>query len=44
MKATGPGTTDIIVRYGEFTDRVTVKVDECPYIEGETEKKGCPMG
>ncbi len=44
VKATGPGTTDIIVQYGAFTDRVTVKVKECPYIEGVTDKRGCPIG
>ena len=43
VKATGPGKTYIIVQYGEFTDRVTVQVDECPYIEGETDKNGCPL-
>ena len=43
VKATGPGKTDIIVQYGGFTDRVTVNVKECPYIEGETEKHGCPL-
>jgi len=43
VKATGPGKADIIVQYGEFTDRVTVNVKECPYIEGETEKHGCPL-
>ena len=43
VKATGPGKTDIIVQYGEFTDRVTVNVKECPYIEGETDKNGCPL-
>jgi hypothetical protein len=43
VRATGPGKTSIIVQYGEFPDRVTVQVDECPYIEGETEKKGCPL-
>ena len=41
VRATGPGKTDIIVRYGELTDRVTVEVDECPYVEGEMED-GCP--
>ena len=39
VKATGPGTTDIIVQYGELTDRVTVHVKECPYTEG---MKRCP--
>jgi len=43
VKATGPGKTSIIVQYGEFTDRVTVNVKECPYIEGETDKHGCPL-
>ena len=43
VPATGPGRTDIIVQYGVFTDRVTVHVKECPYIEGETEKNGCPL-
>jgi len=43
VKATGHGKTDIIVQYGEFTDRVTVNVQECPYIEGETDKHGCPL-
>ena len=43
VKATGPGKTDIIVQYGELTDRVTVHVKECPYIEGETDKHGCPL-
>ena len=39
VKATGPGKTSIIVQYGEFTDRVTVNVKECPYTEG---MKRCP--
>ncbi|HHT9135585.1 MAG TPA: hypothetical protein ACFYD2_11865, partial [Candidatus Avalokitesvara rifleensis] len=39
VRATGPGKTDIIVQYGEFTDRVTVQVKECPYIEGVTDKR-----
>ena len=43
VKATGPGKTSIIVQYGELTDRVTVNVKECPYIEGETDKHGCPL-
>jgi len=43
VRATGPGKTSIIVQYGEFTDRVTVHVKECPYIEGETDKHGCPL-
>ena len=43
VRATGPGKTSIIVQYGEFTDRVTVNVKECPYIEGETDKHGCPL-
>ena len=42
VRATGPGKTDIIVQYGEFTDRVTVNVKECPYIEGKM-KLGCPL-
>jgi len=41
VRATGPGQTDVIVQYGEFTDRVTLKVRECPYIEGKMED-GCP--
>jgi len=41
VKATGSGKTDIIVQYGEYKDRVTVIVDECPYIEGKM-KFGCP--
>jgi len=41
VRATGPGKTDIIVQYGELTDRVTVEVDECPYVEGKM-KFGCP--
>ena len=39
VRATGPGKTSIIVQYGEFTDRVTVNVKECPYTEG---MKRCP--
>jgi hypothetical protein len=39
VRATGPGKTSIIVQYGEFTDRVTVNVKECPYTEG---MDGCP--
>jgi hypothetical protein len=39
VMATGPGKTSIIVQYGEFTDRVTVHVKECPYTEG---MKRCP--
>jgi len=35
------GETDIIVQYGELTDRVTLNVRECPYIEGKM-KFGCP--
>jgi len=42
VRATGPGKTSIIVQYGEFTDRVTVNVKECPYIEGKM-KHGCPL-
>ena len=41
VRATGPGKTDIIVQYGELTDRVTLEVDECPYVEGKM-KNGCP--
>ncbi len=40
VQATGPGKTDIVVQYGAFTDRVSVVVDECPYIEGKMEL-GC---
>ena len=43
VRATGPGKTSIVVQYGEHTDRVTVQVEECPYIEGETDKNGCPL-
>ena len=42
VRATGHGRTDIIVQYGEHTDRVTVQVDECPYIEGKM-NLGCPL-
>ncbi len=41
VQATGPGKTDIIVQYGNFTDRVTIQVRECPYVEGKMED-GCP--
>ncbi len=40
VRATGPGKADIVVQYGEFTDRVTLKVRECPYVEGKMEN-GC---
>ncbi len=43
VQATGPGKTDIIVRYKGHESRVTVHVKECPYIEGKTEKEGCPF-
>ncbi len=43
VQATGPGKTEIIVRYKGYESRVTVHVKECPYIEGKTEKEGCPF-
>jgi hypothetical protein len=43
VKATGPGKTEIIVRYKGHESRVTVHVKECPYIEGVTDKEGCPF-
>jgi hypothetical protein len=43
VKATGPGKTEIVVRYKGYESRVTVHVKECPYIEGKTDKEGCPF-
>jgi hypothetical protein len=43
VQATGPGKTEIIVRYKGHESRVTVHVKECPYIDGVTDKEGCPF-